>query len=120
MYVKKIAINRFFTDLFLSSFIEKNRAMKRMEQISAIAHWSRIENPLPAHYRVGKRVLGNNAYPPMILMNCLLFQQQCKMNSTPELEPQIIPLSPDSGVDYLKRLCVRSIMDSFPKSPAWV
>jgi IS5 family transposase len=41
------------------------------------------------NYPVGKSFEGNDAYPPLILMKCLLLQQWFKIDSDPELETQI-------------------------------
>ena len=89
MGFKKMETNLTFTDLSLASSIEKNRAIKRMEQINTIVNWSRIENLLIKHYPVGKSSAGNDAYPPLILMKGLLLQQWFKIDSDPELETEI-------------------------------
>jgi IS5 family transposase len=60
-----------------------------MEQISAIVDWSKIESLIMRNYPVGKSTEGNEAYPPLILMKCLLLQQWFKIDSDPELETQI-------------------------------
>jgi IS5 family transposase len=89
MGFKKIKTNLTFTDLSLFASIEKNRAIKRMEQINAIVNWSRSDNLLMKNYPVGRSAEGNEAYPPLILMKCLLLQQWFKIDSDPELETQI-------------------------------
>ena len=89
MSFKKMQTNLTFTDLSLFSSMEKNRAIKRMKQINAIVDWSRIENLLMRSYPVGKSAEGNAAYPPLILMKCLLLQQWFSIDSDPELETQI-------------------------------
>ena len=89
MGFKKMKTNLTFTDISLFSSIEKDRAIKRMEQINAIVDWSRIENLLIRNYPVGKSAYGNEAYPPLILMKCLLLQQWYKIDSDLELETQI-------------------------------
>jgi len=89
MGFKKMKTNLTFTDLSLFASIEKNRAIKRMEQINAIVNWSRIDDLLMKNYPVGKSAEGNGAYPPLILMKCLLLQQWFKIDSDPELETQI-------------------------------
>ncbi len=78
-----------FTDISLFASMEKNRAIKRMEQINATIDWSRIESLLMKNYPVGKSFEGNDAYPPLLLMKCLLLQQWFKIDSDPELETQI-------------------------------
>ena len=89
MGFKKMKTNLTFTDLSLLSSIEKNRAITRMEQINAIVNWSRIDDLIMKDYPVGKSAAGNDAYPPLILMKCLLLQQWFKIDSDPELETQI-------------------------------
>ena len=89
MGFKKMQTNFTFTDVSLFSSLEKNRAIKRMEQFNAIVDWSRIENLLMKNYPVGKSAEGNDAYPPIILMKCLLLQQWFHISSDPELETQI-------------------------------
>jgi transposase, IS5 family len=89
MGFKKMKTNFTFADMFLFSSMEKNPAIKRMEQINAIVDWSRIENMLMRNYPVGKSAHGNDAYPPLILMKCLLLQQWFHIDSDPELETQI-------------------------------
>jgi len=44
------------------------------------------------NYPVGKSADGNEAYPLLILMKCLLLQQWFKIDSDPELETQIYPV----------------------------
>jgi hypothetical protein len=58
MGFKKMKTNLTFTDLSLFSSIEKNRAIKRMEQINAIVNWSRIETLLMKNYPVGRSAEG--------------------------------------------------------------
>jgi len=89
MSFKKMKTNFTFTDISLFASMEKNRAIKRMEQINATVDWSRIESLLMRKYPVGKSFEGNDAYPPLILMKCLLLQQWFKIDSDPELETQI-------------------------------
>ena len=89
MSFKKMETNFSFADISLFSSMEHNRAIKRMEQINAIVNWSRIENLLMQNYPVGKSADGAVAYPPLLLMKCLLLQQWFHINSDPELETQI-------------------------------
>ena len=78
-----------FTDLSLADSMEKNRSLSRMEKINAIINWSAIETLLLKHYAVGKKIEGADAYPPLLLMKCLLIQQWFHIESAPELETQI-------------------------------
>ncbi len=89
MGFKKMQSNFTFTDISLMPSMEKNRAIKRMEQINAIVDWSRIEKLLMRSYPVGKGARGSEAYPPVLLMKCLLLQQWFHIDSDPELETQI-------------------------------
>jgi len=89
MGFKNMKTNFTFADISLFNSMEKNRAIKRMEQINDIVDWSRIESLLLRNYPVGKSFEGNDAYPPLILMKCLLLQQWFKIDSDPELETQI-------------------------------
>ena len=89
MGFKQMKTNFTFADISLFASMEKNRAIKRMEQIDATVDWSRIESLLVRNYPVGKSFEGNDVYPPLILMKCLLLQQWFKIDSDPELETQI-------------------------------
>jgi len=89
MSFKKMETNFSFADISLFSSLERNRAVKRMQQINAIVDWSKIEALLLRNYPVGKSAEGNEAYPPLILMKCLLLQQWFQIDSDPELETQI-------------------------------
>jgi len=53
MGFKKMQTNFTFTDISLFSSLEKNRAIKRMEQINAIIDWSRIECPASVGNELG-------------------------------------------------------------------
>jgi len=125
MGFKNMKNNFTFADISLFNSMEKNRAIKRMELINITVDWSRIESLLLRNYPVGKSFEGNDAYPPLLLMKCLLLQQWFKIDSDPELETQIndrtsfknswdfpltihlliIPPSPGSEEDSLKTLC---------------
>ena len=89
MGFKNMKTNFTFADISLFASMEKNRAIKRMEQINTIVDWSRIESLLTRNYPVGKSFEGNDAYPPLFLMICLLLQQWFTIDSDPELETQI-------------------------------
>ncbi|WP_446788320.1 transposase [Macellibacteroides fermentans] len=60
-----------------------------MEKINAVINWSPVENLLLKHYTVGKSVEGTSAYPPLLLLKCLMLQQWFHIESDPELETQI-------------------------------
>jgi len=65
MGFKQMKTNFTFADISLFNSMEKNRAIKRMEQINATVDWSRIETLLLRNYPVGKSFEGNDAYPPI-------------------------------------------------------
>jgi len=89
MSFKKIETNFSFVDLALSNSLEHNRALERMKQINAAVDWARIDPILIRYYPVGKSPEGNAAYPPILLLKCLLLQQWFRIDSDPELETQI-------------------------------
>jgi transposase, IS5 family len=89
MSFKKIDTNLSFVDLALSNSLEHNRAIERMKQINAAVDWARIDPILIRNYPVGKSHEGNAAYPPLLLLKCLLLQQWFRIDSDPELETQI-------------------------------
>lgn len=89
MGFKNMKTNLTFADISIFNSMEKNRAIKRMEEINRAVDWSRIETLLLKNYPVGKSFEGNSAYPPLFLMKCLLLQQWFKIDSDPELETQI-------------------------------
>ena len=89
MGYKQLDNNFSFTDLSLADSMEKNRSVSRMEKINAIINWASIEELLLKHYSVGKNVEGADAYPPLLLLKCLLIQKWFHIESDPELETQI-------------------------------
>jgi IS5 family transposase len=89
MSFKKIEPNLTFADIALFNSRERNRAIKRMKEINATVNWKPIEEILLRNYPVGKSFEGNEAYPPLILLKCLLLQQWFRIDSDPELETQI-------------------------------
>jgi len=89
MSYKQMDNNFSFTDLSLADSMEHNRSVSRMEKINAILNWSSVESLLLKHYAIGKNVEGAAAYPPLLLLKCLLLQQWFHIESDPELETQI-------------------------------
>lgn len=51
--------------------------------------WNDIEALLMEYYKIGKEEEGANAYPPLMLLKCLLLQKWFRIGSDPELETQI-------------------------------
>ena len=58
----------FSLSLSLSNAIEKNSAIKRMEQINRAVNWSKIESLMLRHYPVSKSFEGNDSYPVFLGM----------------------------------------------------
>jgi len=89
MGYKKIGENLSFADLAVSKSLEHNRSLKMMEKINKVVKWKNIEAQLLEHYEVGKSEEGADAYPPLMLLKCMLLQKWFHIPSDPELENQI-------------------------------
>ncbi|MBW2033123.1 MAG: transposase [Deltaproteobacteria bacterium] len=75
-----------FADLAVRGLLEHNRSVKMMERINKVVKWRNIEALLREYYEVGRRKEGADAYPPLILLKCLLLQKWFHIPSDPELE----------------------------------
>ena len=60
-----------------------------MEKINKVVKWRNIEALLMEHYEVGTSKEGADAFPPLLLMKCMLLQKWFHIPSDPELENQI-------------------------------
>ena len=89
MGYKKIGENLSFADVAVSKSLEHNRSLKMMEKINKVVKWKNIEAQLLEHYEVGKSEEGADAYPPLMLLKCMLLQKWFHIPSDPELENQI-------------------------------
>lgn len=89
MGYKKIGENLSFADLAVSKSLENNRSLKMMEKINKVVKWRNIEALLMEHYEVGTSKEGADAFPPLLLMKCMLLQKWFHIPSDPELENQI-------------------------------
>ena len=78
-----------FADLAVRKSLEHNRSLKMMNKIDKAINWKRIEALLLEHYEVGKSREGADAYPPILLLKCMLLQKWFRIPSDPELENQI-------------------------------
>ena len=54
-----------------------------------VIKWRNIEALLLEYYDVGKSKEGADAYPPLMLLKCMLLQKWFRIQSDPELETQI-------------------------------
>ena len=89
MGYKQIDKNLSFADLAVSKSLEHNRSLKMMEKINKVVKWRNIEALLLEHYEVGTSKEGADAFPPLLLMKCMLLQKWFHIPSDPELENQI-------------------------------
>ena len=78
-----------FADLAVRKSLEHNRSLKMMNRIDKAVNWKRIEALLLEHYEIGKSKEGADAYPPILLLKCMLLQKWFRIPSDPELENQI-------------------------------
>ena len=93
MGYKKIDKSLDFADFALASSLKHNRSLKLMEKIDKAINWSRVESILMSHYVVGTSSEGADAYTPLLLFKCLMLQKWFHINSDPELENQIYPVT---------------------------
>ena len=89
MGYKRIGEEISFADLAVSKSLEHNRSVKMMERINKVVKWRNIEALLMEYYEVGKSEEGADAYPPLMLLKCMLLQKWFRIQSDPELENQI-------------------------------
>jgi len=78
-----------FADLAVSKSLEHNRSLKMMNRINKVVSWKNIDALLREHYEVGTSKEGADAYPPLMLLKCMLLQKWFRIPSDPELENQI-------------------------------
>ena len=92
MGYKKMKKNLGFADFAMAKSMKHNRSLKNMEKLDQSIHWDRINTILLSHYTVGTSSEGADAYPPLLLLKCMLLQKWFRINSDPELENQIYPV----------------------------
>lgn len=69
MGYKQIDQNMTFAEVSLLRSMEHNRSLKRLGKINQVINWSQVEEILMAHYTVGTSREGDDAYPPLMLLN---------------------------------------------------
>jgi IS5 family transposase len=89
MGYKRIGEEISFADLAVSKSLEHNRSVKLMDRINKVVRWRNVEALLLEYYETGKTIEGADAYPPLLLLKCLLLQKWFRIPSDPELENQI-------------------------------
>ena len=80
-------------DFALAGSLKHNRSIKLMENLNSALNWDRIESVLMSHYTVGTSGEGADAYPPLLLFKFFMLQKWFHINSDPELENQIHPVT---------------------------
>lgn len=78
-----------FADMEIERTLGNNRSVKRMSNINNVINWENISALLMEYYEVGTSKEGAGAYPPLLLLKCLLLQKWFRISSDPELENQI-------------------------------
>jgi IS5 family transposase len=89
MGYKQMDNNMTFAEVSLLKSMEHNRSLKRLEKISQIINWTKVEEILMVHYTIGIKREGADAYSPLMLLKALLLQKWYRIDSDPELENQI-------------------------------
>ena len=89
MGYKKLDQELSFADLILKDSMDKNRCLKRLNDIHGAIDWKNIESVLMSHYVIGTSSEGADAYSPLLLFKCFLLQKWFHIDSDPELESQI-------------------------------
>jgi len=89
MGYKRIGEEPSFADFAVSKSLEHNRSVKLMDRINGVVRWRNVEALLMEYYETGKTIEGADAYPPLLLLKCLLLQKWFRIQSDPELENQI-------------------------------
>jgi len=89
MGYKRIGEEISFADLAVSKTLEHNRSVKLMDRINKVVSWRNIEALLLEYYDTGKTIEGADAYPPLMLLKCMLLQKWFRIPSDPELGNQI-------------------------------
>ena len=75
MGYKRIGETMSFADIALSKSMENNRSVKMMKRINKVIKWKNIEALLLEYYDVEKSKEGADAYPPLMLLKCMLLQE---------------------------------------------
>ena len=89
MGFKEYEKNMSFLDMELSKTLGTSRTQRVLKEIHDHIRWEPLERILLAEYPVGKSLVGNAAYPPLMLLKAVLLQKWFGIRSDPELENQI-------------------------------
>ncbi len=74
MGYKKLDQELSFADLILKDSMDKNRCLKRLNDIHGAIDWKNIESVLMSHYVIGTSSEGADAYPPLLLLNAFFYK----------------------------------------------
>jgi IS5 family transposase len=89
MGYKRIGEEISFSDLAVSKSLVHNRSVKLMERINKVINLDNMEALLMEYYDIGITNEGADAYPPILLLKCMLLQKWFSIPSDPALENQI-------------------------------
>ena len=64
-----------------------------MDKLNKTIDWTRVNQILMGHYTVGTSGEGAGAWPPLLLFKCMMLQKWFRIQSDPELENQIHPVT---------------------------
>lgn len=78
-----------FSDLELSQTNVRNNTLQHLQILDQCIHWEPIESVLKEIYPVGKKKTGPQAYPPLMLLKCLLLRNWFQIKSDMALESLI-------------------------------
>ena len=92
MGYKKLGTSISFADLAVKKSLKHNRSVKLMERIERVVSWKNIEALLMEYYETGRSEEGADAYPPLLLLKCMLLQKWFRIPSDSELENQTCPV----------------------------
>lgn len=89
MGFKKIKNEFSFAGVVLERSKKNNRSIKKIRALNQSINWKRVEDILLNHYTVGTSNECADAYSPLLLLKCLLFQKWFHIDSDPEFENMI-------------------------------
>lgn len=89
MGFKDYSKNLSFMDVELRRIFGISRTQRFLDEMQQKINWAPIEAILLESYPVGKSKACNAAYPPLMLLKCLLIQKWFGPSSDPETESQV-------------------------------
>ena len=99
-----------FADLAVRKSLEHNRSLKMMNKIDKAINWKRIEALLLEHYEIGKSKEGADAYPPILLLKCMLLQKWFRLRPVGAYAPEGIPSDPELENQINDRLSFKKFL----------